>query len=93
VLLASSGQTKGLVDNELVDEGVGGGADSDSQDDSEGDQLRRNLLQGTQTLGDGVGCFVIVSAIRSLHSFLALLPMDPPMTDSFRQTLLVLLPL
>jgi hypothetical protein len=39
-----------------VDERVARGNDGDGQDDAEGDQLRGNLLEGAQTLGDGVGC-------------------------------------
>jgi hypothetical protein len=56
VLLASSGQTQSLVDDQVADERVARGADGDGQDDAEGDQLRGNLLEGAQTLGDGVGC-------------------------------------
>ena len=54
-VLALSVEAQSLVDVEFAAERVGGGSDGDGQDDAEGDQLRRNLLEGSQALGDGVG--------------------------------------
>ena len=39
---------------ELADEGVGGGAEGDGKDETDGEKLDGDLLEGTDALGDGV---------------------------------------
>jgi len=57
LLLARARQAQRLVDVELAAEGIDGGADGGGQDDAERDQLRGDLLERAQALGDGVCYF------------------------------------
>jgi hypothetical protein len=41
---------------ELADETVGGGTESDGKDETNGEQLDGDLLEGADALGDGVRC-------------------------------------
>lgn len=41
---------------ELADETVGGGTEGDGKDDTNGEQLDRDLLERANALGDGVRC-------------------------------------
>jgi hypothetical protein len=41
---------------ELADERVGGGAEGDGKDETNGEQLDGDLLEGADALGDGVRC-------------------------------------
>jgi hypothetical protein len=45
---------------ELADKTVGGSAECDGKDDANGEELDGNLLEGTDALGDGVGCWVLL---------------------------------
>lgn len=54
VLGTVGGQTQGLVSHELLGAGVDGGSDGDTKDNTEREQLRRDLLKSAQALGDGV---------------------------------------
>lgn len=49
-------QAQSRVGVELADDAVASGAEGDGQDDTNGEQLDGNLLEGTDALGDGVGC-------------------------------------
>lgn len=53
---ASPVQAQSRVGVELADDAVGSGAEGDGQDDANGEQLDGDLLEGTDALGDGVGC-------------------------------------
>jgi len=55
------GETESLVGPELAEDAVAGGAESDSQDEADGEELDGNLLEGTDALGDGVGWVCCVS--------------------------------
>lgn len=65
VLLSAGGRalsrkTEVLVDKELAADGVGGGAQSKGHDDGEGVQLRGDLLELSESLGDGVASLVLL---------------------------------
>jgi hypothetical protein len=48
-------ETKSLVGHELLAASVESGTKGDTKDDAERDQLRGNLSELAQALGDGVG--------------------------------------
>lgn len=56
LLLAPPRQPQRLVTEQLVDHAIAGREDGGSQDDTEGNQLRRDRLELAQALGDGVAC-------------------------------------
>jgi hypothetical protein len=67
------GEAESLVGPELAEDAVASGTEGDGQDEADGEQLDGDLLEGTDALGDGVGCmgFAGVSrAVRVLFSFL-----------------------
>jgi hypothetical protein len=68
-LLALSGKAEGLVGHELATHAIGGSEDGGGEDDTEGDQLRRDLLEGAETLGDGVCCNRLLVRIMSLKEW------------------------
>jgi hypothetical protein len=49
-----SSETEVLVDDELAGNGVAGSAESEANNDSEGVQLRRDLLELSESLRNGV---------------------------------------
>jgi len=49
-------QAQSGVGVELADDAVAGGAEGDGQDEADGEQLDGDFLEGTDALGDGVGC-------------------------------------
>jgi hypothetical protein len=51
---ALSSETEVLVDDELAGNGVAGSTESEANNDSEGVQLRRDLLELSESLRDGV---------------------------------------
>lgn len=53
-LLALSGEAQCLVGGDLASHAVHGGENGSSQDHTQRDQLWRNLLQRSETLGDSV---------------------------------------
>ena len=55
-----SGQTEVLINDELARDGVAGSAESEANDDSERVQLRRDLLELSETLRDGVASLVLL---------------------------------
>jgi hypothetical protein len=55
-LLALSGQAQSLVVGELAAQAVYSGEDGGSQDNTKRDQLWGDLLEGSQTLSNGVCC-------------------------------------
>lgn len=54
VLGTVGGKTEGLVGHELLGAGVNGSSNGDAKNETKREQLWRDLLQSTQTLGDGV---------------------------------------
>ena len=50
------GEAESLVGPELAEDAVASGAEGDGQDEADGEQLDGDLLEGTEALGDGVGC-------------------------------------
>jgi hypothetical protein len=52
------GEAEGLVGVELADNAVARGAEGDGQDEANGEELDGDLLEGTDALGDGVGCWL-----------------------------------
>lgn len=57
----------GLVHHELADESVAGGETSQGNDESKGNQLDRDVLELSQTLGDGVSGLIFFRH-RSPHA-------------------------
>jgi len=57
-------ETEGLVGVEFADGGIGGDNESETNDNTQWDQFWRNLLKGSQTLGDGV-CAMFLFRDRS----------------------------
>ena len=55
-LRCRSVQPQRAVDEQLTAQTVEGGADGEGQDNTDGDQLRRDFLELAEALGDGVGC-------------------------------------
>jgi len=49
-------QAQSGVGVKLADDAVASGAEGDGQDEANGEQLDGDLLEGTDALGDGVGC-------------------------------------
>lgn len=49
-------EAEGRVVGELADERVGGGAEGDGEDDTNGEKLDGDLLERADALGDGVRC-------------------------------------
>ena len=45
---------------ELADETVGGGAEGDGKDETNGEKLDGDLLEGTDALGDSVRCAAVL---------------------------------
>ena len=50
---------------ELADERVGGGAEGDGKDETNGEQLDGDLLKGADALGDGVRCEALLVLVAS----------------------------
>lgn len=50
---------------ELADETVGGGAEGDGKDETNGEQLDGDLLKGADALGDGVRCKALLVPVAS----------------------------
>ena len=64
------GEAESLVGPELAEDAVAGGAEGDGQDEADGEQLDGDLLEGTEALGDGVGCcFVGYCVSRAVGAF------------------------
>lgn len=57
---ALSSETEVLIDDELAGDGVAGSAESEANNDSEGVQLRRDLLELSESLRDGVASLVLL---------------------------------
>lgn len=55
-----SRQAEVLVDDELAADRVGGSAEGEANDDGEGVQLRRDLLELSESLRDGVAGLVLL---------------------------------
>jgi hypothetical protein len=53
-------ETDGLVDHELADQGVAGSDTSNTDDESEREQLNGDVLELSETLGDGVASLVLL---------------------------------
>ena len=50
---------------ELADERVGGGAEGDGKDETNGEQLNGDLLERADALGDGVRCEALLVPVAS----------------------------
>ena len=50
---------------ELADKRVGGGAEGDGKDETNGEQLHGDLLEGADALGDGVRCKALSVPVAS----------------------------
>jgi hypothetical protein len=64
-LRARPGEAESLVGPELAEDTVAGGAEGDGQDETDGEQLDGDLLEGTEALGDGVRWGDCVSRVLS----------------------------
>lgn len=53
-------QPQGAIGPQLAEDAVEGHDDGGGQDDAERDQLRRDLLEGSDALGDGVCCCIML---------------------------------
>jgi hypothetical protein len=58
-------ETQGGVVGELADERVGGGAEGDGKDETNGEQLDGDLLERADALGDGVRCEALLILVAS----------------------------
>jgi hypothetical protein len=64
-LRARPGEAESLVGPELAEDAVASGAEGDGQDETDGEQLDGDLLEGTEALGDGVRWGDCVSRVLS----------------------------
>ena len=51
--------------SELADERVGGSTEGDGKDETDGEQLDGDLLEGADALGDGVRCKALLVPVAS----------------------------
>ena len=58
-------ETQGGVVGELADKRVGGGAEGDGKDETNGEQLHGDLLEGADALRDGVRCEALLVPVAS----------------------------
>ena len=58
-------ETQGGVVGELADKRVGGGAEGDGKDETNGEQLDGDLLERADALGDGVRCEALLILVAS----------------------------
>lgn len=78
---ALSAQAQSSVCVEFADGGVGCDDEGEANDDTKRNQFWRNLLQASQTLGDGVSAMLLLrhrthDPSRRLHAHKALLHID-----------------